>query len=360
MEKVIVFGRGTYYKKKVNGLKSKYIIIGFLDNAVNEGTMDQEQGVPVYNPADLDQLPGDIAIILMSFQWFEMYDQLREKGVNIGRIILGITQQPVYGRDEELLQKRGVIMTATERGVELKEKGISYFVKTKEDYRKFLRKIFNEEDAFIQAVAGMKLSPSSIRHGVERGTIIDRVYIERFLLEHQNDIHGTVMEIGNDKYTRAYGKNVNQSIVIHVDGRGKNTIKANFVTREGLIENSVDCLICTQTLTEIYDIHNAVKNIFWMLKPNGVALFTCGGAGGGPISLTDYHNWGEYWKFTDQTMQRLLEESFQHNKIETISYGNLKTLTAFLYGMCAEEIPMEEFDYYDERYPVIVAAAARK
>src|SRR5215210_6981680 len=47
--------------------------------------------------------------------------------------------------------------------------------------------------------------PLSANYGLERGTPVDRVYIERFLKTHAEDIHGRVLEIRDPRYTRAFG-----------------------------------------------------------------------------------------------------------------------------------------------------------
>ena len=67
---------------------------------------------------------------------------------------------------------------------------------------------------------------------------------------------------------------------MHVDGWGKNVIKGNLESGEGIEENKYDCAIITQTLMFIYDFTSAVNNIYKMLKPGGVAL----------IQLQEYHN----------------------------------------------------------------------
>jgi len=47
-----------------------------------------------------------------------------------------------------------------------------------------------------------RLKPISKVFGFDRGTPIDRYYIENFLSQHRNDIHGIVLEIGDNTYTK--------------------------------------------------------------------------------------------------------------------------------------------------------------
>src|SRR4051795_13191549 len=47
--------------------------------------------------------------------------------------------------------------------------------------------------------------PISRNYGWERGTPVDRFYIDAFLAKHAPDVRGRVLEIGDDDYTRGYG-----------------------------------------------------------------------------------------------------------------------------------------------------------
>ena len=41
--------------------------------------------------------------------------------------------------------------------------------------------------------------------GIGRGLPVDRYYIEQFLARHAGDIRGSVLEVGDDRYTRKFG-----------------------------------------------------------------------------------------------------------------------------------------------------------
>src|SRR5439155_7463170 len=53
-----------------------------------------------------------------------------------------------------------------------------------------------------------RLTPLSDAWGFDRGTPIDRYYIERFLKRHQADIRGRVLEIRDSTYTQRFGAGV--------------------------------------------------------------------------------------------------------------------------------------------------------
>ena len=63
------------------------------------------------------------------------------------------------------------------------------------------------------------VQPVSRHFGHDRGTPIDRYYIERFLHAHSDDIRGRVLEIGDEAYSRRFGgRRVTAQDVLHVRG----------------------------------------------------------------------------------------------------------------------------------------------
>ena len=195
--------------------------------------------------------------------------------------------------------------------------------------------------------------------GISRGTPIDRVYIEKFINKNKDAIKGEVLEIAENTYTLKFGgKQVKKSCILHVKGWGENVIAGNLETGEGIKDNQYDAAIVTQTLMFIYDLSNVVRNIHRMLRPGGVALITV--AGISQISRYDAENWGSYWNFQIEGLKRLFEDSFKRDKIQIESYGNVQTATALLYGMCAEELSQEIYEYNDLQYPVILGIKVEK
>src|SRR5262245_28966028 len=73
-----------------------------------------------------------------------------------------------------------------------------------------------------------RVTPFSRRFGFDRGLPVDRYYIERFLVAHAHDIHGRVLEVKDDDYTRRYGGDrVTRSDVLYVvSGYTKATLDA--------------------------------------------------------------------------------------------------------------------------------------
>jgi hypothetical protein len=47
--------------------------------------------------------------------------------------------------------------------------------------------------------------PVSRSFGFDRGTPVDRHFVDRFLTAHAGDVFGRTLEIGDDSYTAQYG-----------------------------------------------------------------------------------------------------------------------------------------------------------
>jgi SAM-dependent methyltransferase len=204
-----------------------------------------------------------------------------------------------------------------------------------------------------------RVTPFSRRFGYDRGTPIDRVYIEGFLDRNSGDIKGRVLEIGDNSYTLRFGgTGVRRSDVLHVDrGNPHATIVGDLADGTGLPEEAFDCIVLTQTLHLIHDLPRAALNLHRMLRPGGVLLATVPG-----VSSVDRGQWGSswHWSFTPLSLERLLAERFGPAGLRIECHGNLLAAAGFLYGLAAEELTPGELAARDDCYPVIVAARAVK
>ncbi len=194
--------------------------------------------------------------------------------------------------------------------------------------------------------------------GCDRGAPVDRFYIEKFLNENKKYIHGDCMEIADTTYISKFGSNVKNAYIFTAEADRENAITGDLTTGKGCKPDAIDCFILTQTLPFMFDIQNAAKNIIMMLRPGGVALVTVRGIS--MISRYDEQRWGDYWGFTVQSLEKIFLPVTSKNNIEIISYGNVKTATAFLYGLCQEDLEMKDFIYDDPLVPVIIAGIIKK
>ena len=228
-----------------------------------------------------------------------------------------------------------------------------------QELKKIVRHIYKNRFSDVDKIASLGLEPVDRLFGMGRGKPVDRKYIEDFLSINQEMIKGTVMEIADDTYIKKFGGDkISDKIILHVKGWGKNAIKGNFETGEGIKENMVDCLICTQTLQYIFDLKSAVRNIYKMIKPGGYVLLTVPGIK--LLSTDDDENWGEKWSFTEKSVRGLFEPVFGRENCDIKAYGNAKIATAYLYGICCEELNEEDFTYNDKQFPFLITGVIRK
>ena len=195
--------------------------------------------------------------------------------------------------------------------------------------------------------------------GRERGTPIDRYYIERFLERNRELVRGRVLEVGEDIYTRRFGGDqVTEAAVLHVADYPGATLVADLSKPETLPENRFDCFICTQTFNFIFDVREAILGAQRILAPGGVLLATV--AGIAQISTGDADRWGDFWRFTVQSAERAFGDAFGPENVAVDSAGNVYAATSFLRGIALEEVESARLDVKDPEYPITILVVARK
>jgi SAM-dependent methyltransferase len=202
-----------------------------------------------------------------------------------------------------------------------------------------------------------RLSPISCSFGWDRGTPVDRYYIENFLARNAGDIRGHVLEALDDNYTRRFGgTRVERSDIVSVETTNpRATIVGDLVQPDLLPDAAFDCIILTQVLQYIFDLRAAVTTLHRALKPGGVLLVTTPG-----VSKSEQHQWSWYWGFTAPAVRRLFEDRFGGDTVTVEAHGNVLAATAFLYGIAIEELDMSDLQVEDTSYPIIVAARVVK
>jgi SAM-dependent methyltransferase len=207
-----------------------------------------------------------------------------------------------------------------------------------------------------------RLDPISPIFGIDRDLIsIERWYIESFLDKHRADVRGRVLEMGDPNYTVKFGDDrVTKSDVLnYVEGNPKATIVADLTNAPHIPDNTFDCIIITQTLQMIYDIHAVIAEMHRILKPGGVVLATSHGIT--KVARREgVDDWGEYWNFTTQGSRRMFGDVFGRENIQVSSYGNILTTIANLHGLAASEVDPDELAYNDPDYELLVMVRAVK
>jgi SAM-dependent methyltransferase len=230
--------------------------------------------------------------------------------------------------------------------------------------RRSLRRIARREDPLAAPPVGKvhfgslrRVTPISTAFGYDRGNPIDRHYIESFLAANASDIRGRVLEIGDDSYTRRFGADrVERSDVLHVHGGNpRATIVGDIADAPNLPDAAFDCIILTQTLHLVYDVHAAVGTLHRALRPGGVALVTVP-----TITQQSEDEWAGswYWAFTARAMRRMFGDVFGTENVDVEAHGNVLTAIAFLHGLATEELRPAELDHRDPQYEMLVTVRA--
>jgi SAM-dependent methyltransferase len=205
-----------------------------------------------------------------------------------------------------------------------------------------------------------RTTPVSGVFGFDRGTPIDRHYIEAFLAENASLVRGRCLEIGDREYTTRFGdEKVASSDVLHFPpGSPHATIVADLTDARVIADGAFDCIILTQTLQFTYRIEAMAAEVARILSPGGSVLCTVPGIS--QISRYDMDRWGDYWRLTERSARELFETAFPASAIEVRTYGNVLSATAFLHGLATSELTIDELDAHDPDYQVIVAVRATK
>jgi SAM-dependent methyltransferase len=204
-----------------------------------------------------------------------------------------------------------------------------------------------------------RVTPIDPNWGFERGTPIDRVYVEEFVGAHAADIRGRVLEIAAPDYTTRFGRGVERvDILMATEGNPQATIVGDLTEAPQIPSDAFDCAIVTQTLQFVYDVRAALATLQRVLAPGGVLLATVPGIT--KISPPEDEEYGEWWHFTARSAQRLAEEAFGTGNVEVRSYGNVLSAAGFLYGLAASDLAAEELAARDRLYEVIVGVRAVK
>jgi hypothetical protein len=209
-----------------------------------------------------------------------------------------------------------------------------------------------------------ELRPISRAFGLDRGTPIDRYYIEGFLSASVEHIKGRCLEVGEVRYIGLPGSLPTAKTILVPPGSERpertspDILVADLSEPDSLPEGAFDCFICTQTLNFIYEAKAAVAGARRLLSQGGHLLGTV--AGISQISRYDMDRWGDYWRFTELSLHRMLSESFgKHVTVQ--SFGNVRAAQLMLDGIAVEDLPARDIlDEMDADYPVILGFHATR
>ena len=151
-----------------------------------------------------------------------------------------------------------------------------------------------------------RTEPFSRHWGLERGTPVDRVLIERFLHDHRIDVGGRVLEVTDAGYSHRFGEDrLKHATVLDIDRTNERaTLIADLGEPDSLPVNAFDCIILTQTLHIISNDEVACRNLWRSLTPGGVLLLTAP-----VVSGLRTNDAADYWRYTPMGLARLLSQT---------------------------------------------------
>ena len=204
------------------------------------------------------------------------------------------------------------------------------------------------------------LEPPSRRFGEDRGQPICRWYIERFLDENRALVRGRVLEVAERTYTNRFADDrVSESTILHASpDNAEATIVGDLATGQGIPGDRFDTAILTQVLNCVFDVQGAARTVYRLLAVGGTALVTVPAIA--PVSRYDVERWGEYWRFSEQSVRRLFEPLFGAGNVQVASHGNHAVAHAYVAGMAAGELREDELLANDPDYPIVITAIATR
>jgi SAM-dependent methyltransferase len=139
----------------------------------------------------------------------------------------------------------------------------------------------------------------------------DRFLIRQFVASSAKQLQGDILDVGGGRVRRYahYFSHARSYRTLDPDPEAHADVVAS-ATAIPLPEASVDGIVCTQVLLDIFDVQKAVDEMARILRPGGHILIT--------DSLTNAicdepHN---YWRFTSYAFQELMKGKFTDIRIE--------------------------------------------
>ena len=154
-------------------------------------------------------------------------------------------------------------------------------------------------------------APVSRTFGFDRGKPIDRWYIERFLAEHAADVRGRVLEVAESTYTRLVRRRRRHGVRRPATPPRATPRRPSSATSRPArafprppSTASSSRRRCSSSTTS----RAAVAGTRALLAPGGVLLATMPGIS--QISREDMRDWGDWWRFTAKSAERLFGEVY--------------------------------------------------
>jgi hypothetical protein len=199
-----------------------------------------------------------------------------------------------------------------------------------------------------------RVQPFSTAYGFDRGTPVDRYYLDRFLDANRRAITGRVLEVQVPSYTKRFGHDVRESHTVDINPAFRATYTCDLAVAAEIPTDYYDCFLVPNTLQHILDLHTALRTMIRVVKPGGTLLASAAGL------LPLIPDGGDYWRLSPDGWRFVLEAEWAGCDVSVEAHGNCLAAAAAMYGLAREELRPSELDAHDPRYPVLTTIRCRK
>ena len=188
--------------------------------------------------------------------------------------------------------------------------------------------------------------------GNERGTAVDRFYLEAWLQENAAAVTGRVLEVKDDHYASSLGARV--VAVLDIDPANQRaTVVGDVCDPATVPPGTYDAAVVTQTLQMVDDPAAAIRNLLAGLRPGGALLLTV-------PCLSRLCSPTDRWRWTPPGMSHLLSSVVPAGaEVSVVGRGNPLAGRAFLFGLAAQDLPTSSLTVDDPACPLVVCALVR-
>jgi len=200
-----------------------------------------------------------------------------------------------------------------------------------------------------------RVKPFSEIYGWDRGTPIDRYYVDRFFERHSIYITGDVLEIDTNIYTHRYGHNLKKIHAFDINPECESTIRCDLAHSENILQSEAyDCVLLPCTLSFLRELEPCLRNALRVVKPGGVIL-----ANAAALFRLDGEDI-DLWRLTPAGWRELLRHIWPDCEVVVEGEGNCLAVVAANLGISLEELKPEELDFRDALFPVVTNIYCRK
>jgi len=198
-----------------------------------------------------------------------------------------------------------------------------------------------------------RFRPFSSPYGYDRGTPVDRYYIERFLAEHAERIRGDMLEVKDADYSRRFGNEVRYHVVDLGPESTEADLHAGLNIPGSLPAEVFDCVILTQVL-QFLAPEQVLRNVWASIAPGGTLLITVPTLG----RLDPHLVATDFWQWTPRGLAELLGRVGMPAR--GTEYGNVLACVAALWGLSVQDLSAEELYVNNPCFPLVACAHADK